>query len=81
MDTCPVMAIIGIESIFASAMQVTKLVAPGPLVLKQTPALPVVRLYPWAMNPPPCSCRGRIVRSRSSTLVSDWWMGMLAPPG
>ena len=75
------MAMIGTLSIFASARIVTKLVAPGPLVLMHTPTLPVVRAYPWAMNPPPCSCRGRMVRSLSVTLVSDWWMGILAPPG
>src|SRR4051794_41865690 len=75
------MAIIGTLSILASAMQVTKLVAPGPLVLMHTDALPVVRLYPWAMNPPPCSCRGRMVRSLPVTRVSAWWIGMLAPPG
>ena len=41
--TWPVMAMIGTESILASARQVTKLVAPGPLVAMQTPTLPVVR--------------------------------------
>ena len=43
-ETWPVMAIIGIESILASAKQVTKLVAPGPLVDMHTLGLPVVRL-------------------------------------
>ena len=42
--TCPVMKIAGMESILASAMQVTKLVAPGPEVETHTLALPVVRL-------------------------------------
>ena len=78
--TWPVMAMIGTESILASARQVTKLVAPGPDVDMQTPTLPVVRAYPWAMNPPPCSCRGRIVRTLS-VRVRAWWIGMLAPPG
>ena len=41
--TWPVMQISGTESIFASARQVTKFVAPGPLVAMQTPGLPVVR--------------------------------------
>jgi len=41
--TWPVMANSGTESILASARQVTKLVAPGPLVATQTPTLPVVR--------------------------------------
>ena len=38
-----VIATMGVESILASARQVTKLVAPGPLVAIQTPALPVAR--------------------------------------
>ena len=41
--TWPVMATSGVLSINASAMQVTRLVAPGPLVAMQTPALPVAR--------------------------------------
>jgi len=41
--TWPVMATSGIESMYASAMPVTRLVAPGPLVAMQTPALPVAR--------------------------------------
>ena len=57
-------------SIKASAIQVTKLVAPGPEVAMHTPALPVARAYPWAINPPPCSCLGRIVRILSER-VSD----------
>ena len=36
-------AISGIESMYASAMPVTRLVAPGPLVAMQTPALPLAR--------------------------------------
>ena len=63
--TWPVMAIKGMLSSLASAMQVTRLVAPGPLVAMQTPGLPVVRAKPWAAKPPPCSCRGRMVRRRS----------------
>ena len=79
--TWPVMQMRGTESIFASARQVTKFVAPGPLVAMQTPGLPVVRAYPSAMKPPPCSWRGRMVRSSFEYLVSDWCSGMLAPPG
>ena len=41
--TWPVMATMGVESILASARQVTKLVAPGPDVATQTPTLPVAR--------------------------------------
>ena len=39
--TWPVMATIGTESIWASAIGVTRLVAPGPEVAMQTPTLPV----------------------------------------
>jgi hypothetical protein len=41
LPTCPVMATIGTESIWASAIGVTRLVAPGPEVAMQTPTLPV----------------------------------------
>ena len=41
--TCPVITTIGIESISASAMPVTTLVAPGPDVTSTTPGLPVER--------------------------------------
>jgi hypothetical protein len=41
--TWPVMATIGTESRNASAMPVTRLVAPGPLVARHTPTLPVWR--------------------------------------
>ena len=41
--TLPVMAIMGIESIYAVAMPVTRLVAPGPEVARHTPTLPVAR--------------------------------------
>ena len=75
------MAIIGTLSSLASAMAVTRFVAPGPLVAMQTPTLPVLRAMPWAAKPPPCSWRGRIVRMRSENRVSAWCSGMLAPPG
>ena len=39
--TCPVMATTGMESIWASASGVTRLVAPGPEVAIMTPTLPV----------------------------------------
>jgi hypothetical protein len=39
--TCPVIATIGTESMCASAIGVTRLVAPGPEVAMQTPTLPV----------------------------------------
>ena len=41
--TCQVMATSGVESRYAVAMPVTRLVAPGPLVAVQTPTLPVAR--------------------------------------
>ena len=41
--TCPVIATIGTESIFASARGVTRFVAPGPEVAMQTPTLPVTQ--------------------------------------
>ena len=41
--TCPVITTIGIESISASVMPVTALVAPGPDVTSTTPGLPVER--------------------------------------
>ena len=41
--TCPVIATIGTESIFASASGVTRFVAPGPLVAMHTPTLPVAQ--------------------------------------
>ncbi len=41
--TWPVIATIGMLSSLASARQVTRLVAPGPLVAMHTPTLPVAR--------------------------------------
>ena len=43
LGTCPVIATRGTESIWAEAMPVTRLVAPGPDVAIQTPTLPVAR--------------------------------------
>ena len=39
--TCPVIATIGMESIYAVAIPVTRFVAPGPEVAIHTPTLPV----------------------------------------
>ena len=61
--TWPVMATIGTESICASAIGVTRLVAPGPEVAMQTPTLPVACAYPVAACPAPCSCRTSTCRS------------------
>ena len=41
--TCPVTQTIGTPSMFAVARPVTVFVAPGPLVTRQTPTLPVAR--------------------------------------
>ena len=42
-NTCPVMKTTGMLSMNASAIVVTRFVAPGPLVAKHTPHLPVER--------------------------------------
>jgi hypothetical protein len=57
--TCPVIATIGTESMWASASGVTRLVAPGPEVAMHTPTRPVAAAYPCAACPAPCSCRTR----------------------
>ena len=67
--TWPVIAMSGMLSSFASAIAVTRLVAPGPLVAMHTPTSPVLRAQPCAANAPPCSCRGKIVRSWSLNRV------------
>src|SRR5256714_12565214 len=77
--TWPVMHTNGTESILASAIPVTRLVAPGPLVAMATPTLPVVRAYPSAANTAPCSCRVRMCRI--PLLSSASYKGMIAPPG
>ena len=43
LGTCPVIATSGVLSIHASAMGVTRFVAPGPLVATQTPTRPLAR--------------------------------------
>jgi hypothetical protein len=58
-----VIATSGIESSLASAIAVSRLVAPGPEDAMQTAGMPVARAIPWAMKPPPCSCRAR-----------TWWI-------
>src|SRR6267378_2035483 len=69
----------GTESILASAIPVTRLVAPGPLVAMATPTLPVVRAYPSAANTAPCSWRVRMCRTPRPSSAS--YNGMIAPPG
>ena len=41
--TCPVMKTVGIESIIAVAIPVTRFVAPGPDVATATPTFPLTR--------------------------------------
>ena len=76
------MAISGMLSSLASAMAVTRFVAPGPLVAMQTPGLPVragvalggeaaALLVPRQDRADAGPCKR----------VSDWCSGMLAPPG
>ena len=57
--TWPVMATMGTESMYASAIGVTRFVAPGPDVAMQTPTLPDACAYPVAACPAPCSWRTR----------------------
>ena len=61
---CPVIATSGMESMWASAIGVTRLVAPGPDVAMHTPTLPVACAYPVAACPPPCSWRTSTWRTR-----------------
>jgi hypothetical protein len=48
LGTWPVIATSGTESMLASAMGVTRLVAPGPDVAMQTPTRPLATAYPCA---------------------------------
>ncbi len=76
---CPAMATRGARSMLASATPVTRLVAPGPRVAKQTPGLPVSRPQTSAMKAAPCSWRvvtKWIVLSRSASMTS-----MFSSPG
>ena len=60
-ETLAVTATSGTESMYASAMGVTRFVAPGPEVPMQTPTLPVAWAKPSAAWPPTCSWRMRTV--------------------
>ena len=64
---------------YASAIGVTRLVAPGPDVAMQTPTLPVAWAYPVAAWPAPCSWRTRMCRTLESKIGS--YAGRIAPPG
>src|SRR5829696_3650052 len=75
----PVRATSGERSRNASATPVTRLVAPGPSVPRQTPARRVRRPYMSAMYAPPCSCRtGTNVIEESS---SDSFRSSVSSPG
>ena len=65
--TWPVKATSGIESISASWSAVTRLVAAGPEVTRQTPIRPVVREYPSAACPAAASWRTRTWRMPSKS--------------
>jgi hypothetical protein len=64
--TWPVMNTVGTESIIASAIAVTRLVAPGPDVAMATPTRPEDFAYPSAMWPAPCSWRAWMCVSSAS---------------
>ena len=66
--TWPVMNTTAWESMWASAIAVTRFVAPGPEVAIATPTRPVARWYPWAAWPAPCSWRTRMCRIRSESI-------------
>ncbi len=68
--TWPVIATTGEESKYAVAIPVTRLVAPGPEVAIQTPALLLALAYPSAIWAADCSCLARtclIFESRSAS--------------
>src|SRR3954463_11887102 len=73
------MATIGTESMYASAIGVTRLVAPGPEVAMQTPTFPVADAYPSAAWPAPCSWRTRMWRTFSEASIGAEARGG-APP-
>src|SRR5690606_15198788 len=77
--TWPVTATIGDESAYAVAMPVIRLVAPGPEVAKQTPALLFILAYPSAMCAADCSCLTSTCLKFASTRAS--YIGRFAPPG
>ena len=64
--TFAVIATTGMESMYAVAIPVTRLVAPGPDVAIHTPTLPVALAYPSAAWAAPCSC------DVSTWLISSW---------
>src|SRR3954449_7547488 len=78
-SACPVRATKGARSRKASATAVTRLVAPGPSVPRQTPARPVSRPYTSAMYAPPCSWRTGT--NSTEELASDSLRSSVSSPG
>src|SRR5690349_21021672 len=78
--TWPVIATMPTESMYASAIGVTRFVAPGPEVAMHTPTLPVACAYPVAAWPAPCSWRTRMCRTFVES-YSGSYAGRIAPPG
>src|SRR5262249_36975302 len=68
--TAPPTATTGSPSEFAVAKPVTRFEQPGPDVTNATPALPVIRPIPPAMNAAFCSCRQTTVLIFESNNVS-----------
>ena len=79
--TLHVIATIGTESMYAVAIPVTRLVAPGPLVAKQTPTFPVLLAYPSAAWDAPCSCEVSTCLISSLCLYNSSYTFKIAPPG
>ena len=77
--TCPVMQISCVESIIASAIPVIKFVAPGPLVAKATPGIPVFLAYPSAANHALCSWWQETIFIFVSILIESI-MWVIMPP-
>ena len=78
--TWPVIATIGTESMYASAIGVTRLVAPGPEVAMQTPTLPVACAYPVGGVPGALLVPDQDVPDRVES-NSGSYAGRIAPPG
>ena len=76
----PVIATIGARSRNASAIPVTRLVAPGPSVAIATAGRPVSRPWTSAMNAAPCSWRVVTCRMRLSS-ASASRMSIVSSPG
>src|SRR5215831_14140756 len=76
--TAPPIATRGSPSVVAVARPVTRLEQPGPEVTSTTPALPVMRPIPPAMNAAFCSCRQTTVLIVESKSVSNT-LSILAP--